>query len=345
MRALRVVVVGGGVMGAAVAWHLVRAGARVTLLEQRAGPAGGTTRWSYGWVGTGSRLPSENPAHFALVQAALPEFVLLQRTLGPLPVAAQGALAWLESDAETAAFVAEQRAAGVRIEEVGRASVEAIEPGLARPPELAAWMPDDFAVEPIELTEQLLAGAQALGACIRYGCQVESVETRNGRCAGVHTPAGAVAADVVVLANAASAGPLAATAGGRLQIVEEPAVLLRFACTPCPIQHLLYGQGLELRPSRAGGLVSAADLPDAGENGLQELGARTASTIAELVKGPLQLATVSVRSAMRAMTIDGAPLNGFVDGVPGLYAALAHPGVILAPRLGRLAAGAILGNG
>ena len=344
VRTLRVVVVGGGVIGAAVAWYLVRAGARVTLFERGAVPACGATRWSYGWVGTGSTLPSENPARFALVQAALPEFSTLQKALGPLPVAARGALVWLESETETTAFVAEQRAAGVRIEEIGRAAVEAMEPSLAKPPALAAWMPDDFAVEPIELTAQLLSAAQALGACVRYGCQVESVETRNGRCTGVHTPAGAVPADVVVLANAASAGQLAATAGVRLQIVEKPAVLLQFASSPCPIKHMLYGQGLELRPSRSGGLVSAADLPDTGKNGLPELEARTASAIAELIKPPLQLATVSVRSAMRAMTLDGAPLRGFVDSVPSLYAVVAHPGVILAPQLGRLAAGDILAS-
>lgn len=331
-------------MGAAVTWYLARAGARVTLLEQQAGPACGTTRWSYGWVGTGSSPPSDHPARFALVQAALPEFVHLQQSLGPLPVAARGALVWQESEAETAAFVAEQRAAGVRVEEVGRRSVESMEPALAQPPALAAWLPDDFAVEPIELTEQWLVAAQSLGASMRYGCQVDAVETRNGRCVGVHTRAGTVAADVVILANAASAGPLAATAGGKLQILEKPAVLLQFASAPCPIKHLLYGQGLELRPSRAGGLVCAADLPVAGDKGLPELEARTASAIAELIKGPLQLESVSTRSAMRAMTIDGAPLKGPVDGVPGLYAVVAHPGVMLAPWLGMLVAGDILGN-
>ncbi|MGE8450067.1 MAG: hypothetical protein ACN6OP_05450 [Pseudomonadales bacterium] len=167
------------------------------------------------------------------------------------------------------------------------------------------------------------------------------METRNSRCTGGHMPVGAERADVVVLANAASAGPLAATAGSRLQILEKPVVLLQFASSTCSIKHMLYGRGLELRPSRSGGLVSAADLLDTGKNGRPKLRARTASAIEELIKPPLQLATVSVQSAMMAMTLDGTPLRGFVDSVPGLYAAVAHPGVILAHRLGRLAAGDI----
>ncbi|SEU36470.1 FAD dependent oxidoreductase [Burkholderia cepacia] len=94
---LRVVVVGGGIVGASIAWHLARLGAQVTLLEKQPAAAGGATHWSFGWVGTGS---------------ALPEFARLARELGPLPVTTRGALVWLDSDAQTAALIDEQRAAG-----------------------------------------------------------------------------------------------------------------------------------------------------------------------------------------------------------------------------------------
>lgn len=42
------------------------------------------------------------------------------------------------------------------------------------------------------------------------------------------------------------------------------------------------------------------------------------------------------------MTSDGVPLNGFLHGVAGVYAVVAHPGVILTPWLGRLAAKATM---
>ncbi|TES60660.1 FAD-binding oxidoreductase [Burkholderia cepacia] len=94
---LRVVAVGGGIVGASIAWHFARSGAQVTLLEKQPAAAGGATHWSFGWVGTGS---------------ALPEFARLARELGPLPVTTRGALVWLDSDAQTAALIDEQRAAG-----------------------------------------------------------------------------------------------------------------------------------------------------------------------------------------------------------------------------------------
>ncbi|MEK2601841.1 FAD-dependent oxidoreductase [Burkholderia arboris] len=341
-RALRVVIVGGGIVGASTAWHLARSGAQVTLLEKQAEPAGGATGWSFGWVGTGSALPSENPSRFARTLAALPEFARLEHELGPLPVTTRGALVWLDTDAQTAALIDEQRAAGVRMEALGRRQVATMEPRLVQLPELVAWAPDDFVVEPGELTRRLLAGAQAAGAQVICDCGVDAVEMRNGRAAGVRTARGHVAADVVVLANAASAVSLAAGLGISLPVHEEPAVLMHFATVPGLVSHLLYGQDLEVRVGPSGGLLSAADPPDEGDSGLDALAARTALAISSLFADPPALTPVSVKSAPRPMTNDGSPINGFLTGVAGVYAVVAHPGVILAPRLGRLAANAIV---
>ncbi|VWD09962.1 NAD(P)/FAD-dependent oxidoreductase [Burkholderia lata] len=342
-NSLRVVVIGGGIIGASTAWHLARSGAQVTLLEQQAMPAGGATHWSFGWVGTGSALPSDDPSGFSRTLGALPEFARLERELGSLPVTTRGALVWLDSDAQTAALIDEQRAAGVRMDALGRREVARMEPRLARLPELIAWAPDDFVVEPIDLTHQLLAGAQAAGAEIRCGCAVEAVETRNGHAVGVHTAHGPVPADVVVLTNAASAAVIAAGLGVSLPVREKPAVLMRFAAGPGLISHLLYGRDLEVRIGPSGSLLSAADPPEEGDSGLAALAARTASDISGLFAEPPPLTLLSAKSALRPMTNDRAPINGFLAGVAGVYAVVGHPGVILAPQLGRLAASAIMG--
>jgi glycine/D-amino acid oxidase-like deaminating enzyme len=269
---------------------------------------------------------------------AISEFALLKRELGPLPIAARGALVWQDNEEETSKLIEEQQVAGVHIEALDRARVMELEPHLAVPPTLAAWAPDDFALEPIDLTCQLLNAAREAGAEVACGTTVESVEMVNGRIVGVRTTRGVVPAQIVVLANAASAITLAAKFGIRLPVREEPAVLMRFSAEAGAARHLLYGQGLELRPDRAGGLVSAEDYPNEGEAGLAELAKRTAATITRMFALTSRPSLLSVGAAYRPMTDGGSPLRTFLPEVEGLYAVIAHPGVILAPRLGRLAA-------
>ncbi|NIF16267.1 FAD-binding oxidoreductase [Pantoea sp. Cy-639] len=340
-NSLHVVVVGAGVLGASTAWHLARQGARVTVLEREAGLAQGVTGHSYGWVGTASRLPSADPERFSLEQQALAEYARLGRTLGPLPVAAQGALVWLDSEQETLALLAEQQAAGVRMCAVARERIGELEPALVRAPELALWAPDEFALEPDLLARQLLAAAQAHGARLVVDCEVQALSLRGARICGVRTAEAVITADVVVLANAIGAGKLSAALDMRLPVFEDPAVLLRFDARPVPLRHLLYGQSLELRPGLGAGLVSAADFP--GQDRLQALGQACLDEIRRLLHPSLELSLRSLHAVSRPKTVDGLPLRRFLPGVEGLYVNVAHPGVILAPLLGRLASEEILG--
>ena len=68
VKGLKVVVVGGGIIGASVAWHLSEIGANVTVLEKHSQPANGVTAHSYGWVG-------DNRAENKFSLVALPAFL------------------------------------------------------------------------------------------------------------------------------------------------------------------------------------------------------------------------------------------------------------------------------
>ena len=342
--ALRVVVVGAGIIGASIAWHLARKGARVTLVEKGPTPAGGVTRWSYGWVGTSSMLPSEDPSGFRSKMEAIAEFARWERDLGPLPIAARGALVWLDTDEATARLIKEQQAACVRMEALSHDGVATLEPRLASPPTLAAWAPDDFAVEPVEMTHRLLDAAREAGSEIVYGMGVDHIETRSARVAGVRTTNGTLPADIVVLANAGAAASLVSPFGIALPLRGEPAVLMRFTREPDLLRHLIYGEGLELRPGRAGDLVSAEDYPSDGEAGLSALAERTAAMVERMFTPSERPSLITIRSAYRPMTPDGTPLRRFLPEVEGLYVTVAHPGVILAPQVGRLAADEIVGR-
>lgn len=330
-------------MGASAAWHLSKAGAAVTLIESAPESLTTATSSSFGWVGASASTPSDNQAAFAERLKALEEFASIERELGPLPIAARGALLWLSKEDETDAMIAEHRAAGTRIEQLVRSQITEKEPMLVKPPSLAAWAPNDFALEPAAFARQLLADAQDFGACVRQGT-VNAVEVVGNRVVGVVVEGKKLTADTVVLANGYGAHALALTVGIHLPIHQSPAVLLRFGTEAYGLRHIICAQEMELRPSVGGGLFSAADYPEDGENGFSALAAFTGDTIAHLCGSPVAPPLLSISAAQRPMTTDGRPLCGYVGKIEGLFALVAHPGVILAPLLGPRCAESVLGS-
>ena len=337
MAARRVIVVGGGIAGAAAAWHLVRSGAAVTLF--RDGRPGATAA-SYGWLGTLATEPPL-PAVIARRLEALAEYTRLASDLGPLPVAARGTIAWGENDDATAARIDALRAAGVRIESLSRRAVLARVPRLAAPA-LAAWAPDEMAVESGRLAAQLMAAATAAGATLIDG-RVEAVLTASGRTTGVRADGRDVTADQVLLANGVGGVTLARSAGVTLRVNASPAMLLRFDAPPDRLRHLVYAGELEVRPGLDGGLVSAADVPPGGTAGVAAMAADYARAIADLLRLPSPPVCRSAVTAERPMPVDG-PICGALEGCAGLFGLVAHPGVLLAPLLGREVAAAIAGD-
>ncbi|HCL51730.1 MAG TPA: hypothetical protein DIC37_00960, partial [Pseudomonas sp.] len=289
-----VVVVGGGIMGASIAWHLARLGARVTVLEQGSRAASGVTRWSYGWVGTASASASDNPAAFSSTLQAIADFKRLALDLGPLPIAARGAMVWLENDAQTSALINQQRSAGVNLQPLNAQQISALEPCMITPPALAAWAPDDFAVEPVALAKMLLSGAEQAGAEILYGRRVDGIDTHNGRVTAARCTAQTYAADTVVLANAGAAIGLAAGVGLPLPLLTRPAVLMRFAAPAGVVRHLVCGNGLELRPALEGGVACAEEAPAEGEAGLPALVELTTKAIRQMFIGATALSLRAV---------------------------------------------------
>lgn len=339
-RSRKVIVVGGGIMGASAAWHLTKAGAVVTLIEHGPASAPTATASSFGWVGASASTPSDNPEAFADRLKALEEFVRIEPELGPLPIAARGALLWQATEEKTGTMIAEHRAAGTRIECLSRAQIAKKEPRLTAP-KLAAWAPDDFALEPAAFAHQLVAAAKAAGACVLQG-SVDAIETVGDQITGVLMAGQKLPADVVVLANGYGARAVASTVGVDLPIHESPAVLIRFGAEAGIIRHLLCAQEIELRPMLGGGLASAADYPENGEAGLPALAALTSDAIAQLLGFAMAPSILSINAAQRPMTTSGAPLCGYAGQIDGLYTLVAHPGVILAPLLGRRCAEAVL---
>ena len=330
----QVVVVGAGIVGASVAYHAARHGAAVTLVD-RARPGSGVTGSSFGWIGRHGRWPG---GAAALRADVLPQWWRLETELPGVRVRWTGALSW-PVDATVAPLPAGAGDAGGDVELLGAAQVAALEPNLREPPVQALRTRSDGAVDALAVTRALVRGARDHGARVLLGAQVVAVRTGGARVSGVDTSHGPLAADTVVAAAGTGVPRLCAPFGVPVPVVPSPAAVLEFESPRGLVRTLVAGPDVEVRQSTGGRLLAAVDWSqDGAGDGPQRALGRTATAISAVFRGAGGLRPRAVRVGVRPVPADGAPIVGPVPGVPGLYLAVMHSGVTLAPLVGRLVA-------
>ncbi|WP_433222965.1 NAD(P)/FAD-dependent oxidoreductase [Dactylosporangium sp. CS-047395] len=299
-----ITVVGAGIVGASIAYHAARAGAAVTLVDAGR-PGGGVTANSFAWIGASG--VHRGPAA-ALRSRAIDEYHRLEGELPDLPVTWSGSLTWGLTDAAPEA--------GPGQELVDAAAVARLEPNVRRPPEWAIWVPGDGAVDPVGVTGRLVEGARAHGAEVHSNMPVTAVP-RDGT--------------VVVLAAGVATAALAAPLGVHVPVGPSPATLTRFSAPEGLVNTVVNTADFDLRQVAPDRLVAAADSPE-----------RTLAAIRSTFRGAETVDLLGSRTAARPMPVDGEPIVGPVAGVPGLYVAVLHSAITLAPAVGRLVARELL---
>ena len=336
----KIVVICAGIMGASLAWALAGAGCEVTVVEAGL-PAGGASGRSFGWINASFYL---SRAHFDLRLAGIEAHLRLMRDLPGLH-RFDGCLWWEEQGEALARTEAELRAMGYPVERLGRAAVQAREPGLAAPPDEALYFACEGAVEPADLVPRLLARP---GIRVLAGLPV-TLAQKGGRVVGVDGPLGLVLADQVVIAAGVGAPALLAPLGLALAMRNRPGMMLRTKPVARHLSHILAAPDQELRQDAYGrflGPTAGAHQGDSGA-GLGSAEAMAAATLARMgaMLGLRGLEVESVTYAKRPVPGDGLPVLGPVPGFEGLWLAVLHSGVTLAPLAGELLAAEMLGRG
>jgi glycine/D-amino acid oxidase-like deaminating enzyme len=117
MSDVRVVVIGAGIVGASIAWHLARRGAVVTVID-RGQPAGEATEKSFAWINATYGNPEP---YFRLRFLSMQEYRRLDDELdGALGIAWQGCLIWDLDDHALEDFATRYAAWGYDVRLVGR---------------------------------------------------------------------------------------------------------------------------------------------------------------------------------------------------------------------------------
>ena len=351
-RALKVAVLGGGVLGASTAAQLARGGADVVLITEGP-PASGASGRSLSWLNSAGRHSEQ---YHRLRMAGIDRYrTLAARHPGADWLRFDGGVTWFgPDDAEKLhATVARQRAVGYDSVLVTPQQVRRRFPALDadRVPEAGAlWNPGEGWVDLPSLVDLCLRELQEAGAELLTGTGRASVEVSGGRVAAVRTARGDVlSVDAALLATGADVPRAAAELGVTIPDATPPAFLVRTEPVATELRQVLNTPRVALRPGVGGTLsvdsdwtvpaITQADgryrVPDAV---VRELLAEASAVLAG--HPPLRPAMVGI--GPKPIPGDGQPVLGRLGGVEGLYVAFTHSGATLALIAGELLAGQIL---
>jgi glycine/D-amino acid oxidase-like deaminating enzyme len=296
---------------------------------------------SFAWINASWGNPE---VYFRLRIRAMAEWKRLARDVPGLPLAWCGGLCFDLPPDRLEAYAAEHSSWGYGIERVDRERARAIEPNLVDPPDFAVYVAEEGVAEPVSATKALLADAERSGARVIVGA-VERLALSNGKVTGAVVSGEIIGADEVVIAAGAGTPAIAATAGIKLPINTPPGLIVHSRPYRKLLNGLVHAERLHVRQTAEGRIIAGSDFAG-GEPG--EDPEATARELFAVVKAALHGAdgleldfhTVGYRPT----PADGFPIISRADGVGGLYIAVMHSGITLAPAVGLFATREILGG-
>lgn len=342
------VVVGAGVVGCAIAYHLARDGADVTLVE-RGEPAAakGATWASAGGLRSQGRRPEEHP----ITCLAAARWRGLSDELGAdLEARLDGHLHLAETEAEAVAVearVAADRAGDIPVERVEGAALRVLAPNLAPGVLLGAFTPGDGQAHPGRTAAALAAAAVREGAMILRHAPAR-LKRSGDRLAGVALPEGRrLHADVVVLAAGAWSLGCLAGLGLDLPVRARGLQMLLSEVAPPLLGPTVtaVGRNLSLKQVPSGQMMVGGRWfarPVGVEPGVEPIDdhvARQWNAAVAVLPRMSALSLAQSWAGAEAQSLDGLPFVGPTE-LDGLYVATGFSGhgFQIAPAIGELVA-------
>ncbi len=341
----RVVVVGAGILGASIAYHLARGGAQVTVVDKDS-PGAGATQGAFAML---IATHADDPALNAFYGLAILDWRRLQGELGgALQIQWGGAASWAapgKAADDLAAQTRRLRAWGSPIRPIDAAELVRLVPGV-RPGDFGVgnFSPDQGTLDPTAALQALLAAGRRMGVVYRYPCKALGIAREGPAAARLMTSVGPLDADVIVLAAGAGLPDLAAQVGVKAPIDVVSGTLAHSRPFPRVLGRVLNGPAGSLKQDPDGRIVTGADYRP-GANGTdvsQAYGERLLATAAGVVPALAGAKLERMTLGYVPMPADGHPIVGFCRAPANLYLALTMSGITFAPLIGRLAAMEIL---
>jgi glycine oxidase len=352
--AVDIAIVGGGVIGCSIAYHAIRRGARVALLEAEQVGSGASGA-------TAGMLVAQAEAY---EPGPLLDLMLLSRDLhkplgeelyeltGLDPEYVWAGTRQVATDTVSRESFSEkyswQKEQGLTAQWLDADEARKLEPNLAPESVAALYLSEDGQVNPPRLVQALALGATLGGAKIMEATRVSRFVVEGQKVTGVRTTQGTISAGAVVVASGAFSALLSDELGIHLPVYPIKGELLVVKARPAPIKANTYNSRCYIVPKRDGRvIIGATEEPGVYDRHPTLGGVASLSRAAvELIPSLCQVPYASAWGGLRPGTPDSRPILGSVVGWEGLLLATGHyrNGVLLSAVTGEIIAALALGE-
>ncbi|MCP3740117.1 glycine oxidase ThiO [Rossellomorea sp. BNER] len=339
-----VIIVGGGVIGSSIAFHLSKRGKKVLLVEKNQ-LATKASSAAAGMLGAQTELEKDSPL-FRLARKSRAMFPKLSEELKELSgidieLVQNGMIKIAETDEEMSllkSLVPLQQKLGEVTEWVPTDELHAQEPALSEHIKGAMYIPNDGNVSAPSLSKAFALSAVALGTDIQEYTEVYDFIKEKDRVVGVQTLAGSIYADETIVAGGAWSEQLLKQADTQLNTYPVKGECFSVRVKASPITRTVFANGCYIVPKLGGRLVIGATErantfdETVSLNGVSRLMERATKIIPELENAQWEKAWAGIRP----QTGDGLPYLGRHPKWDGLSIATGHyrNGILLSPITG-----------
>ncbi len=348
-------VIGGGVIGSSIAYHLARQGCGVLVIERQEIASEPAASWA---SAGGIRLWEQDPPEAALARAAIERWPTLSEELeANLHYRQGGHLLLAEHEAEAQhlqRLMQRQQELGFELSLLDQQAVLRLVPGLAEQITAGLFSPASGHADPRLTTRAFANAAKRYGAIYWTGAECLALQRDADRVIGAHTARGTVQAEHTILATGAWSRELAASVGIQLPLrISVLQALLSAPAAPGMLAPVVSAIGraisVKQRPDGAfvlGGGWLGDPTPDGRSYTLREESRAGNWATACALFPPLHaLQCVGTWGGLQAHSFDDLPFIGSFSELPGLTLACGSwYGFALSPAIGSAVADHLAGR-
>ena len=353
IKSTDVAIIGGGVIGLAIARALAQRGVRDVLLIERSS-LGAEASWAAaGMLAPQAEADCDDDFFRLCCQSRdlYPAFAqsLHDETGIDIELESSGTLylAFTEEDeSELERRYDWQASAGLDVEKLSGETAKLLEPCVSEGVRAALRFPRDTQVENRRLISALAAANDALGVRVLTGVSADSLDIKHNGVAGIETSRGFIGTEKVVIAGGAWTTQILNEALPNPRVEPVRGQMVSFDATPQIAQHVIYIPRGYLVPRRDGRLLAGSTTEHAGfDKRVTAAGVQSIVTAALEISARIAgLALTSSWAGLRPRAADGLPVLGPCAEIAGVFYATGHyrNGILLAPVTSELLARAIV---